>query len=176
WTSSAGRLFDAVSALLGVCREASYEAQAAIELEMIAQPGTPAEPYPFEITSTGAPQVWGKPPVTVSEGFEVRLAPLFEGILAERRQQTPVGAIAWRLHRTVAEMILQACARIREETGLERVALSGGCFQNRLLLDLTVPLLEAAGLKVLLHRQVPCNDGGLALGQVVVAHNALEGA
>lgn len=176
WTSSAGRLFDAVSALLGVCREASYEAQAAIELEMIAQPGMSTEPYPFEIALIGAPQVWGKPPVTVTEGFEVRLAPLFEGILAERRQQAPLGAIAWRLHRTVAEMILQACTRLREETGLERVALSGGCFQNRLLLELTVPLLEAAGLKVLLHRQVPCNDGGLALGQVVIAHNALEGA
>lgn len=175
-TSSAGRLFDAISALLGICREASYEAQAAIELESSAQPAVFAEPYPFEIAPAGAPQSWGRPPVVVAERREVRLAPLFAGLLGDLARQLPASAIAWRFHRTVAEIILQTCQRLAQETGLTRVALSGGCFQNRLLLALTVPLLQAAGLEILLHHQVPCNDGGLALGQAVVAHYALEGA
>ncbi len=175
-TSSAGRLFDAVSALLGICREASYEAQAAIELEMAAQSGSVAKPYPFEVIPTGAPLAWGRPPAAVPEGLEVRLAPLFEGILADVCGQAPVGAIAWRFHCTVAEIIVQICQRLARQTGLRRVALSGGCFQNRLLLELAVPALKSAGFEVLLHRQVPCNDGGLALGQAVVAHYAIEGA
>jgi hydrogenase maturation protein HypF len=83
-----------------------------------------------------------------------------------------VGEMAWRFHQTVAQMTAEVCERIAADTGLRTVALSGGCYQNRLLLSLTVPALEAAGFRVLLHRQVPCNDGGLSLGQAVIAHFA----
>ncbi len=175
-TASAGRLFDAVSALLGVCRETSYEAQAAIELEMLAwDGGASSTAYGFERKVTGVPQAWGHPPVSVERSRVLRLAPLFAGILADLAAGVPVVEIAARFHRTAAEMILGMCLALADETGLRRVALSGGCFQNRLLLELTVPRLRGAGLQVLLHRQVPCNDGGVALGQAVVAHFATEG-
>ncbi len=155
-TSSMGRLFDAVSALLGVCRETSYEAQAAIELEQVAAPIRPdVEPYPFEVERG-------------EEGDVVRLAPLFRALLEEVERETPVPEVSLRFHVTVAGMVVRVAGRLREETGIETVALSGGVFQNRLLLELLVPRLEAAGFEILLHRQVPPNDGGVSLGQAVV--------
>ena len=157
-TSSMGRLFDAVSALLGICRHASYEAQPAIEMEHAAEPApAPAPPYPFELEEQDG--------VT-----RVRLEALFDALLQDMRRGAPVPAAAWRFHLTVAHMIVDVCRSIAEHTGLRTVALSGGCFQNRLLLRLSVPLLEQAGFRVLLHRQVPCNDGGVALGQAVLGH------
>lgn len=158
-TSSMGRLFDAVSALLGVCTEATYEAQAAIELEHVAAPvGQDAiSPYPFRLEKTDG--VWA-----------VRLEPLLNALLEDMRRGAPVPQIAMRFHGTVARMIEQVCRHIRDETGLQTVALSGGCFQNRLLTRLAVPRLEKAGFRVLLHRQIPCNDGGLSLGQALLAH------
>ncbi|MBN1920757.1 MAG: carbamoyltransferase HypF [Anaerolineae bacterium] len=149
-TSSMGRLFDAVSALLGVCHEVSYEAQAAIELDQIASLARDWRPYPFVI-----------------EGDVVRLAPLFYALLESLERAVPVPNIAARFHATIAHMVLEVCLRLREETGLPVVALSGGVFQNALLLDLTVPALRDAGFEVLLHGQVPCNDGGISLGQCV---------
>jgi len=99
----------------------------------------------------------------------VRLEPLLAALVEEMQRGTPVPEIACRFHVTVAQMIEQVCRQIREQTGIQTVALSGGCFQNRLLLELAVPLLEQAGFRVLLHRQVPCNDGGVSLGQAVMA-------
>jgi hydrogenase maturation protein HypF len=158
-TSSMGRLFDAVSALLGVCTEATYEAQPAIELEQVAAPvGRDAIPtYPFGLEK--ADGVW-----------LVRLRPLLSALLDQARRGTPAPEVALRFHASVARMIERVCHRIRDETGLQTVALSGGCFQNRLLTQLTVPRLEEAGFRVLLHRQAPCNDGGLSLGQAILAH------
>jgi hydrogenase maturation protein HypF len=78
--------------------------------------------------------------------------------------------MAYRFHLTTAELIQVMCERIAEDTGLRTVALSGGCFQNRLLLSLAVPRLRERGFRVLLHRQVPCNDGGISLGQAVIAN------
>ena len=159
-TSSMGRLFDAVSALLGICHTATYEAQAAIELEQAATGArdliSRAAPYPFGLEEAG-------------DGLMVRLEPLLAALLEEMQRETPVPEIAHRFHVTVAQMIEQVCRQIREQTGIQTVALSGGCFQNRLLLELAVPLLEQAGFRVLLHRQVPCNDGGVSLGQAVMA-------
>jgi len=164
-TSSMGRLFDAVSALLGVCGRTSYEAQAAIELEMVAsgQVGESAksEGYPFRIEVIG-------------DHMAVRLRELFAALVADLQAEVPVAEMAWRFHRTIARMTVEVCERIAADTGLRTVALSGGCYQNRLLLSLTVPLLEAAGFRVLLHHQVPCNDGGLSLGQAVIAHFASQ--
>ena len=98
------------------------------------------------------------------------MRPLFGSLMADLQDGVPVGDIAYRFHVTVAEMMRTVCVRIAEETGLHIAALSGGCFQNRLLLALVVPRLREAGFRVLLHRQVPCNDGGISLGQAVIAN------
>jgi len=155
-TSSMGRLFDAVSALLDVRQVATYEAQAAIELEQIATPVGQADSlaYKFDIEATGDMQI-------------VRVAALFEGLLGDIEHSIPTPQIALRFHVTVAQMIVAVCERLRTATGIKTVALSGGVFQNRLLLRLTVPLLKNASFSVLLHRHVPCNDGGVSLGQAV---------
>ena len=159
-TSAGGRLFDAVSALLGVRLRATYEAQAAIELEMMAQIANRKSQivsYPFDIDEGQAGKV-------------IRLRGLFEALMADLWSEMSVDEMACRFHVTVAEMMRAMCQRIAGETGLRTVALSGGCFQNRLLLALVVPRLREAGFRVLLHRQVPCNDGGISLGQAVIAN------
>ncbi len=165
-TSAVGRLFDAVAALLGIRHQVTYEAQAAIELEMLAttwsltQPamqGTPT--YPFELRED-------------AKGTVIGLRSLFEAIQADLATGLSQPDIGWRFHQTMAEMISALCQRIATKTELRTVALSGGCFQNRLLLALTVPQLERAGFRVLIHRQVPCNDGGISLGQAALAHFA----
>ena len=162
-TSSAGRLFDAVSALLQVCQTASYEAQAAIELEQLATTvnATPGSSYPFDVDTSA--EIW-----------QLRLGPLFEALLSDVQHELPAAEIAWRFHRSVASMIAATCNRLREATGLATVVLSGGVFQNRLLLQMVVPALAEAGLRVLLHRSVPTNDGGVSLGQAVLARFALS--
>jgi len=155
-TSSMGRLFDAVSALLDVCQVATYEAQAAIELEQIAAPVGQADSlsYNFDIEASGDMQI-------------VRVAALFEDLLRDIERGVPTPEIALRFHATVAQMIVAVCERLRTATNITTVALSGGVFQNRLLLKLAVPLLEKHRFEVLQHQQVPCNDGGVSLGQAV---------
>jgi hydrogenase maturation protein HypF len=162
-TSAMGRLFDAVSALLGVCAHATYEAQAAIELEQVARQAFGAGSravhpagYPFQIERADGLRV-------------VRLAGVFHALLDDIERERPRAEIALRFHRTAANAIVETCRQIAGETGLRTVALSGGCFQNRILLRLTVSALRQAGLGVLLHVQVPCNDGGLSLGQAAIA-------
>ncbi len=162
-TSAGGRLFDAVSALLGICRQVTFEGQAAIELEMAAascasQAGRVAA-YPFEVEQGAGVKV-------------IRLRPLLEALLADWQVGKSAGEVAYRFHVTIAEMMRVMCEQIAQETGLQTVALSGGCFQNRLLLELVVPRLHSMGWRVLLHRQTPCNDGGISLGQAVVANFA----
>jgi len=161
-TSSAGRLFDAAAALLGVCTRATYEAQAAIELEMVAGGGLEDRKierlaYPFEMESAQGKWV-------------VRLRETFAALLADLQASVPVPEMSARFHATAARIIVETCQRIAGETGLRTVALSGGVFQNRRLLAATVPQLRATGFDVLVHRQVPTNDGGLSLGQAVVAN------
>ena len=157
-TSSMGRLFDAVSALLGVCRETTYEAQAAIELEQRAMAVEDRDhvPYPFALDTAQTP-------------YQVRLAPLFAALLDDLADGVPASRIATRFHATVAAMIVTTAAHLRRETGLDTVALSGGVFQNRLLLALTLPQLQEQGFRVLWHHQVPPNDGGVSLGQAALA-------
>jgi len=161
-TSAGGRLFDAVSALIGIRPEASYEAQAAIELEMAAsaiQHPYDQRPYPCALE-------------LVEGAYVIRLSELFSGLLDDLRDGSSSNIMAARFHRTVSDMIATVCKRVGDEHGVSTVALSGGCFQNRLLLSLVVPRLEQLGFQVLLHSQVPCNDGGLSLGQAVLAHFA----
>lgn len=175
-TSSAGRLFDAVSALLGVCCETSYEAQAAIELEMLSDADDAASlPYPYEISASNGVQAWGHSAQYVRQTCVLRLAPLWKEVMQDISRGMSASRIGRRFHASVAQMVVDVCQRLRAQTGLQTVALSGGCFQNRLLLALIVPRLQERGFRVLMHRQVPCNDGGLALGQAVIAHLSING-
>ena len=168
-TSSAGRLFDAFSALLGLSHETSYEAQAAIRLEMAADKGAPGDSYPYGLAPEGEPQRWGRTEDWVAQSQVIGLAPLFAAVLEDRARGLSVADIAYRLHDALAAMIVDVVERLGKESGLRRVALSGGCWQNRLLLSLTVPRLRNSGFEVLLHRQAPANDGGIALGQAAIA-------
>jgi hydrogenase maturation protein HypF len=154
-TSSAGRLFDAVAALLGVRDTINYEGQAAIELEQWADPAERGA-YPAGLSA-------GPGPVRVSGADLVRAAA--DDLLAG----TPPAVVAARFHGGVAEAIAAVCGQLRERSGLATVALSGGVFQNRLLLGRAVDRLTAAGFGVLTHHRVPANDGGISLGQAVVA-------
>jgi hydrogenase maturation protein HypF len=168
-TSSAGRLFDAVAALLGIRSRVSYEAQAAIELEMRAMAGAPR---PVE----SGPARYRFPVSSEDEGARIiGLRRLFESLLADLGDGRPVEQIGWEFHRSLAGMVAEVCRALSDETGLRTVALSGGCFQNRLFLELTASLLSADGFRLLTHHQAPCNDGGLSLGQAVIAglHYAL---
>ena len=150
-TSSAGRLFDAVSALLGIRLEATYEGQAACELEAHAAPNSTAL-YGFEY-----------------DGAEIVLAGLWQGICADLDRAGEASLIAGRFHATMARVILETCRRVRDRLGTDVAALSGGVMQNRTLLALSVPALEADGFEVLLQTRVPPNDGGLCLGQAAGA-------
>jgi hydrogenase maturation protein HypF len=150
-TSSAGRLFDAVASLSGVRQTISYEGQAASELEFRAgQFSGEARPYPFDIRD-GEPMV-------------VDWEPMVRHIVAERVISSPE-AIAARFHATLAEMIVAVAKR----AGTKRLALSGNCFQNRLLTERTVIRLREEGFEPFWHRRVPPNDGGISLGQVLAA-------
>jgi hydrogenase maturation protein HypF len=149
-TSSAGRLFDAVAALLGVRDTVSYEGQAAIELEQLADP-----------TETGSY------PATVDDG-RVHGADLVRAVLDDLRSGRSREVVAARFHNAVAAAIIGTCELLREVTGLGTVALSGGVFQNVLLLDRCTDGLHAVGFRVLVHHRVPPNDGGISLGQAAV--------
>jgi hydrogenase maturation protein HypF len=153
-TSSAGRLFDAVAALLDVRDTVNYEGQAAIELEQLADPREPGG-YEAAIEPT-AP-------------FRVRGADFVRAAAGDLAGGVPREVIAGRFHNGVAAMVEGGCLLLRERHGLDTVALSGGVFQNLLLLERVVRSLEARGFRVLTHSRVPCNDGGISLGQAVVA-------
>ena len=156
-TSSLGRLFDAVAALAGGRTLATYEAQAAIEMEAAAQNvGGDLEPYPFS---------WD----WVGEARVIRLRELLQGVIDDARRDETFAVIGRRLHYTLASLVTALCRDIRLETGLDRVALSGGVWQNALLLELTIGPLQKEGFTVYTHRQIPANDGGLSLGQAAIA-------
>jgi hydrogenase maturation protein HypF len=147
-TSSCGRLFDAVSAILGIRLETTYEGQAAIELEAVAAPGI-TEPYPYSI--------------------DAGIIDYRETIRAIARDDSPREVRSARFHNTVSAAIAEACRRMHQRDRLTDVCLSGGTFQNAYLLSRTAQLLRAAGFRVFMHSAVPPNDGGLSLGQAVIA-------
>ena len=162
FTSSAGRLFDAAAALLGVRDALNYEGQAAVELEQLADPAEGAG-YPATLSRAGSSAA-GKPGM-----LRIRGADLIAAAAADLMAGTSREVIAARFHLGVADAVLAACVALRAEHALATVALSGGVFQNALLTSAVVRLLRAAGFTVLTHSQVPCNDGGISLGQAVVA-------
>jgi hydrogenase maturation protein HypF len=158
-SSSCGRLFDAVAAALGLAREqVSYEGQAAIELETLAAQAAPQddEAYPFAV-DTRAPTMLLDP------------APMWLALLDDLRAGVEAPIVAARFHAGLAAAVAGLAARLAAERDLGSVALSGGVMQNRTLFEAVSGRLERAGLQVFKHLQVPANDGGLALGQAVVA-------
>jgi len=207
-TSSLGRLFDAIAALLCLRSEVLYEGQAAIELEMLAQSGhgqySSGDPrgrhaqrghdtqisrhiqtdlhtqemktYPFTIQQQigygrlreGLPPPWKQTPAKLDVTSMIR------AIVDDIQQNLPVHEIAMRFHCTIAELLATACLKAREQTGLNIVALSGGVFQNRLLLEQLILCLDAMSFQVYINRRVPPNDGGLSLGQLAVAAARLQ--
>jgi hydrogenase maturation protein HypF len=153
-TSSVGRLFDAVSAIVGLRDEVTYEGQAAIDLEHCADPGECGR-YPVEMREGGS--------MTVDAGAIVRA--VAEDTLAGIGAAT----IAARVHNTLVDVVVHVCTRLRAGGAPQSVALSGGVFQNVRLLEGCLDGLGDAGFRVLTHRRVPPNDGGISLGQVAVA-------
>ncbi|MFT3890994.1 MAG: carbamoyltransferase HypF [Anaerolineales bacterium] len=152
-TSSMGRLFDAVACLTGIRNDVSYEAQAAMELEVLSKSAVMnASPYPFEI-----------------EGENIRLIELFRHVIEDVRKNKSAGFIGARFHQTMSEMALRISKLMREKFGINEVVLSGGVWQNQVLLDLARTALTHDGFIVFTHQQTPANDGGLALGQAAVA-------
>jgi hydrogenase maturation protein HypF len=167
-TSSLGRLFDAVAALVGLRSEVLYEGQAAIELEMLArqqeqgihegQSGL----YPFTI------RMRDQMPATLD------VAPMLRALVSDIQQGVSTPQIADRFHRSIAKLLATACFGARKQTGLNIVALSGGVFQNQLLLEQLVKRLEEMAFQVYINRRVPPNDGGISLGQIAVAAAHLQ--
>jgi hydrogenase maturation protein HypF len=162
--SSCGRLFDAVAAALGVCfEEAGYEAQPAIELEALAEGASLAPTdlgYPFTISHAA------------DSGVELDPAPMWHALLADLAGQTDLASVAMRFHRGLARALAQTVRELSsgsEAMSFDTVALSGGVFQNSLLFEAVRAELGACGYVVLTHRQVPCHDGGLSLGQAAIA-------
>jgi hydrogenase maturation protein HypF len=158
-TSSAGRLFDAFAALLGVRDAVNYEGQAAIELEQLADLAEPGS-YPVTVTGGGLP---GRGHLLVHGTDLIRAG------LEDLAAGTAAPVVAARFHNGVATAVAAVCGRVRDQTGLGVVALSGGVFQNLLLTGRVTDQLETAGFRVLVHSRVPCNDGGISLGQAAVA-------
>jgi len=158
-TSSMGRVFDLVASLIGVRQAINYEAQAAIELEAIASKDVTIS-YPYDLLST-------------QKGFEfpvqISLVKTIQSILDDFFNGVSPAVISGRFHRTIAEIVLQACQMIRKKTGIQTIALSGGVWQNITLLEQVFKLLQEAGFRVLTHREIPANDGGISLGQVAIA-------
>ena len=150
-TSSMGRLFDAAASLAGVCQRVNYEAQAAIEFETLADPDGD-DLYEFEYSS----------------GI-INPKPAIEALISDSKAGKPASLISSKFHNGLAYMIADVCGKICKENELSEVALSGGVWQNLTLLKKSVSLLEGKGLKVYTHRKVPSNDGGVALGQAVIA-------
>lgn len=156
-TSSMGRLFDAVSSILNICKESSYEGQPAVELEMAGKDLETEGFYRWDIA-------------TENNSFIIRVKPLFEDIL-EEIDKVPIDLISAKFHNTIAMMILNIAILLREETKINTVTLSGGCFQNRRLLKKTISLLREKKFQIITHHYLPCNDGGISLGQAVAGNS-----
>jgi hydrogenase maturation protein HypF len=154
-TSSAGRLFDAVASITGIRHRVSFEGQAAMELEFAVRRNVD-DSYPYVIRD-------GRPLIADWE-------PMIRRIVADVRESVDAGVIAARLHNTLAEIIFALARR----AGQRRVALTGGCFQNRYLTERTVKGLTRLGFQAYFHQRVPPNDGGIALGQAVAARDGMN--
>jgi len=160
-TSSCGRLFDVVAALIGLRTTVNYEAQAAIELEMAAHDSADDSAYPFDLQRTG-------------ETWQIGSHSLFDWLLRDIRRGVRIEDISRRFHNGLASLFLGLAEKLRESHGLNRVCLSGGCFQNILLFRLLLAALRKQNFEVYFHTEVPAGDGGISLGQALVAAHRLR--
>ncbi len=163
-TSSMGRLFDAAAALAGVRQSVNYEAQAAIEFEAFAD-SAEAGKYPF---------AWNQAKASPERSRRIEVRSGIEALVADTLAGVPIQKISARFHNGLAEVCRAACVEMREKFNVNEVALSGGVWQNITLLRCTLPLLENEGFEVYIHQEVPTNDGGLSLGQAVIAARRLS--
>ena len=154
-TSSAGRLFDAVSALLNICRQATYHAEAPMRLEAVADHDECGS-YPFDTDNA------------------VSLKKTFQAMIDDMNRGVSPTVISTKFHQTVAELITETVRRISRTTGLKKVALSGGTFQNKIILEKTEQRLKLINLEVYSQSSIPSNDGGIALGQLAIAAKRRE--
>ncbi len=159
-TSSMGRLFDAVSAMLAICEKSTYEGQAAMELEMAMDVDT-EEYYSFLYQQEKTCQT-------------INPSPLIKGIISDLKEGKSSGYISLKFHNSIVTMVANTCSTLRDNLGLNKVALSGGCFQNIYILSESIRRLTKKGFEVLYHRKVPTNDGGIALGQALIANELLK--
>ena len=155
--SSAGRLFDAVSALTGIQQTSAYEGQAAIRLEAVSLPTDRVYPYGIDATDL----------------LVIDPRPMIREIVDDLLRGVSVGEIAGAFHNTFVAMLAEVARRVADETGIARVALSGGTFQNEWVLTRLSRQLIEIGLEPITHQSIPCNDGGLSLGQAVIAAASL---
>jgi hydrogenase maturation protein HypF len=154
-TSSLGRLFDGVAAIVGLRSIVNFEGQAAMELEMAAADEADPDGYPF---------AWTREHVC-----QILPAPIIRGVVADLQRKVPLAEISAKFHRTLIRLFTELCVDIRKARGLNRVVLSGGCFQNTLLLNGLSAALQSRNFEVYSHTAVPSNDGGISLGQAVAA-------
>jgi hydrogenase maturation protein HypF len=157
-TSSMGRFFDAVASLCGVRQVVNYEAQAAIEFEALADPDETGK-YEYTLDADPVP----------GSSLLINPASLIDAVIMDKQNGVPVSVISARFHHSIAWMVFKVCDQIRKEIGSDQVVLSGGVWQNQTLLQETYELLTSNEFQVHIHRKVPTNDGGLALGQAAVA-------
>jgi hydrogenase maturation protein HypF len=162
YTTSAGRLFDAIASLAGVRQRALYEGQAAIELEWISSQVAPDGTYPFELVERVDAS-------SEESTLVLDMRPMIVQVSAEARRGAPAALIGRRFHSTIVELIAQVCDRLRSASGLDAVVLSGGVFMNALLTVEVLECLRARSFRVYRHQFVPPNDGGICLGQLAVA-------
>ncbi len=164
-TSSCGRLFDAVAALIGIRPQVNYEAQAAIELEMALEMTlkTPME------SSAGKHDEYPLELVPEAGGLIIATRPMFEQLIQDLATALPTGVLSRRFHNSLVHVFVEVSSRLREKTGIDRVCLSGGTFNNMYLSEQLEARLRGAGFEVFVQRDVPCGDGGLSLGQAMVA-------
>ena len=149
-------MFDAVASLIGLRHSINYEAQAAIELELIADPDV-EDAYDFPILDS-----------------QIQIEPLLSQILKNLSHNLKKSVISAKFHNGLVKLAVETCKKIRDERGVDTAALSGGVWQNRYLLTRTKHDLENAGFQVLIHSLVPANDGGLSLGQAVIANSQIR--
>jgi hydrogenase maturation protein HypF len=154
-SSSAGRLFDSVSAILGLCYKSSFHAEAPMRLEALVRPGI-QDHYPYNL------------------GMSISFREMFEEIIKDIQANEPSWLISTKFHNTLINVIFAMADRIRKETGINKTVLSGGTFQNRYLLKGTEEYLERKGFEVYAHQRVPSNDGGIALGQLLIGAKQIE--
>lgn len=157
-----------MSAVLGICRSSTFEGEASCALEFAAEAWRRGRPDEAAGLADASPDSWGSVKAE-ADGLVLETDRLFQSIADARLSGGDAGYLSYRFHAHLARQICQAVRAAGEQTGLRTAALSGGVFQNRLLLDLTASLLRQSGFRVLLHSLTPTNDGGIALGQAVYA-------